>query len=152
MKLSVLANLYGQKSLDETLQILTSLGVHTVEIGAGGYPGKAHCNPEELLADEGKYNEFINTFKKYDVTVCALATHGNALHPDKAIAAQFDKDMRNTILLAEKLGIDLMSYDDEQELSKEEKSYIRKAIILLSAGKSVPEEIKKHLPRKVMAK
>ena len=52
---------------------------------------------------------------------------------------------------AEKLGIDLMGYDDEQELSKEEKSYIRKAIMLLSAGKSVPEEIKKHLPRKVMA-
>ena len=51
---------------------------------------------------------------------------------------------------AEKLGIDLMGYDDEQELSKEEKSYIRKAIILLSTGKSVPEEIKKHLPRKVM--
>ena len=51
MKLSVLANLYGAKSLDETLSILTSLGVHTTEIGAGGYPGKAHCNPEELLAD-----------------------------------------------------------------------------------------------------
>lgn len=51
---------------------------------------------------------------------------------------------------AEKLGIDLMGYDDEQELSREEKSYIRKAIILLSAGKSVPEEIKKHLPKKVM--
>lgn len=51
---------------------------------------------------------------------------------------------------AEKLGIDLMSYDDEQELSKEQKSYIRKAIIFLSAGKAVPEEIKKHLPRKVM--
>ena len=52
MKLSVLANLYGAKSLEETLQILTSLGVHTAEIGAGGYPGKAHCNPAELLADE----------------------------------------------------------------------------------------------------
>ena len=50
---------------------------------------------------------------------------------------------------AEKLGIDLMSYDDEKELTKEEKSYIRKAIMLLSAG--VPAEIKKHLPRKVMA-
>ena len=52
MKLSVLANLYGAKSLEETLQILTSMGVHTVELGAGGYPGKAHCNPAELLADE----------------------------------------------------------------------------------------------------
>ena len=39
MKLSVLANLYGTKTLEETLQILTSLGIHTVELGAGGYPG-----------------------------------------------------------------------------------------------------------------
>ena len=51
MKLSVLANLYGTKSLEETLRILTGLGVHTVELGAGGYPGKAHCNPAELLVD-----------------------------------------------------------------------------------------------------
>ena len=106
MKLSVLANLYAAKSLDETLQILTGLGVHTVEIGAGGYPGKAHCNPEELLADPKKFDEFVATFKKYDVEICALAAHGNALHPDKTIAAQFDKDFRNAVLLAEKLGVD----------------------------------------------
>ena len=56
MKLSVLANLYGSKSLDETLSILSGLGVHTAEIGAGGYPGKAHCNPAELLADSKKYD------------------------------------------------------------------------------------------------
>ena len=106
MKLSVLANLYGSKSLDETLAILTGLGVHTVELGAGGYPGKAHCNPEELLADEAKYEAFVATLKKYDVTVCALAAHGNALHPDATIAAQFDKDFRNAVLLAEKMGVD----------------------------------------------
>mgnify|MGYP001087736316 CR=1 FL=1 len=65
MKLSVLANLYGNKPLDEALQIITGLGVHTVELGAGGYPGKAHCNPEELLADQTKYDAFIDTLKKY---------------------------------------------------------------------------------------
>ncbi len=106
MKLSVLANLYGNKSLDETLQILTGLGVHTVELGAGGYPGKAHCNPAELLADEQKYEAFMATLRKYDVEVCALATHGNALHPDPAIAKQFDTDFRNAVLLAEKMGVD----------------------------------------------
>ncbi len=106
MKLSVLANLYGAKSLDETLKILTSLGIHTVEIGAGGYPGKAHCDPEALLADDSAYEEFVATFKKYDVDICALAAHGNALHPDPAIAAQFDRDFKNAVLLAEKLGVD----------------------------------------------
>ena len=106
MKLSVLANLYGSKSLDETLSILSGLGVHTAEIGAGGYPGKAHCNPAELLADAKKYDEFVATFKKYDVEICALAAHGNPLHPNKEIAAQYDEDFRNAVLLAEKLGVD----------------------------------------------
>ncbi|MBE6556555.1 MAG: sugar phosphate isomerase/epimerase [Ruminococcaceae bacterium] len=106
MKLSVLANLYGEKCLDETLQILTGLGVHTVEIGAGGYPGKAHCDPEALLASPKKYEEFINTFKKYDVSVCALACHGNPLHPNAHIAKQFDTDFKNAVLLAEKMGVD----------------------------------------------
>ena len=106
MKISVLANLYGQKSLDEALAIITGLGVHTVELGAGGYPGKAHCNPAELLADPAKYDAFIATLKKYDVSVCALACHGNAVHPDPEIAAAFDKDFREAVLLAEKMGID----------------------------------------------
>ena len=64
MKLSVLINLYGHKTLDETLKIMAEQGVTTVEVGAGGYPGKAHCNPAELLADETKLEEFKNTFKK----------------------------------------------------------------------------------------
>ncbi|MBQ3064433.1 MAG: sugar phosphate isomerase/epimerase [Clostridia bacterium] len=106
MKLSVLANLYGAKPLDETLALLSALGVTTVEIGAGGYPGKAHCDPAALLADAKKYDEFAATFAKYGVTICALAVHGNALHPDKAVAAQFDTDFRNAVLLAEKLGVD----------------------------------------------
>ena len=106
MKLSVLANLYGSKPLDEALKIISSLGVHSVEIGAGGYPGKDHCNPAELLADEKKFNEFVATFKKYDVEICALACHGNPVHPDKEIAKSFHDDMTNAILLAEKLGVD----------------------------------------------
>ncbi len=106
MKLSVLANLYGAKSLDETLSILKGLGVESVEIGAGGYPGKAHCNPEELLSDVDKFYEFEETIRKYGIDICALAVHGNPLHPDKATAESYDRDFKNAVLLAEKLGID----------------------------------------------
>lgn len=106
MKLSVLANLYGAKSLDETLGILTSLGIHTVEIGAGGYPGKAHCNPAELLDDQSKFDEFVATFKRHNVEICALACHGNPVHPNAAEAKAYDEDFCNAVLLAERLGID----------------------------------------------
>jgi sugar phosphate isomerase/epimerase len=106
MKLCVLANLYGNKTLDETLCRLKSLGVEAVEIGAGGYPGKAHCNPAELLADEKKLDEFKATIDKYGLEVAALACHGNPVHPDKAIAKSYDEDFRNAVLLAEKIGVD----------------------------------------------
>ncbi len=106
MKLSVLANLYGAKPLDEALSIISGLGVHTVEIGAGGYPGKAHCNPAELLGDPRKLDEFRETFAKYNVEICALATHGNPLHPQADVADSFHNDFIDTVLLAEKLGID----------------------------------------------
>ena len=106
MKLSVLINLYGTKTLDETLKIMSEQGITTVEVGAGGYPGKAHCDPAALLADEAKLDEFKNTFKKYNITICALAVHGNPLHPDKEIAKSYDTDFKNAVLLAEKLGVD----------------------------------------------
>ena len=106
MKLSVLINLYGNKTLDETLKIMSEQGVTTVEVGAGGYPGKAHCDPAVLLADEAKLEEFKNTFKKYNISICALAAHGNPLHPNKDIAKMYHDDFINAVLLAEKLGVD----------------------------------------------
>ena len=106
MKLCVLANLYANLTLDETLAKLKALGVEAVEIGAGGFPGKAHCDPEKLLADEKALAEFVDTFKKYDIELAALACHGNAVHPDKAIAESFHKDFVNAVLLAEKIGVD----------------------------------------------
>ena len=106
MKLSVLANLYGNLSLNEALKKLHALGIESVEIGSGGYPGKAHCDPAVLLNDVDAFRRFQETFRKYDMEICALSTHGNAVHPNKQIAMDFDRDFRNTVLLAEKLGVD----------------------------------------------
>ena len=106
MKLCVLENVYGNKTLEESLTILTGLGVHTVEIGAGGYPGKAHCDPEILLHDEKKLQEFKDAFVRADLPIGALSAHGNAVHPDKAVAKAFHEDFENAVLLAEKLGVE----------------------------------------------
>ncbi len=106
MKLSVLANLYGDKTLEQTLAVMQSLGVDTVEIGAGGYPGKNQCDPAVLLKDEAAYNKFTEAFKTYGVSICALACHGNPVHPQEEIAKSFDSDFRDAVLLAEKLGVD----------------------------------------------
>ena len=106
MKLSVLSNLYGDRPLADVLAHFRDLGVEMVEIGCGGYPGKAHCDPDVLLNDEGKLEEFRALFAAYGIGICALSCHGNAVHPNKEIAAAFDRDFRNCVLLAEKLGVD----------------------------------------------
>ena len=55
MKLGVFSALYGGLTFDEALAKLKSLGVESVEIPAGGYPGKSHCDPEALLSDRDAF-------------------------------------------------------------------------------------------------
>ncbi len=106
MKLGVFTTLLSNLSLEEALKYFTSLGIEMVEIGCGGYPGNAHADPEILLHDEAKFNEFTALLKKYNVGVSALSCHSNPVHPNKEEAAAADKTIRNTILLAEKMGLD----------------------------------------------
>ena len=58
MKLGVITVLLGNKPFDEALGYLASLGIEELEVGCGGYPGKAHCDPAVLLNDENALNEF----------------------------------------------------------------------------------------------
>ena len=106
MKLGVFTCLLQNLPLEEALKYFKSLGIEMIELGCGGFPGNAHCDPETLLNDENKFNEFVSTIKKYDMEISALSCHGNPVHPDKEKAAAFDKTIRDTILLAEKLGLD----------------------------------------------
>ena len=105
MKLGVLTNMLGELPLEEALQYFTSLGSERVEIGAGGFPGKQHADPAVLLNSETEFQKFQDTLKKYNVQISAISCHGNPVHPDRAVAEKFDQEMRDAILLAEKLGV-----------------------------------------------
>lgn len=109
MKLGVFTTLLSDKSLDEALEYLTQKGVQAVEIGCGGYPGKSHADPKVLLNDERKLEEFKATIEKYKVTISGLSAHGNPVHPNAEIAKKFDEELTDAILLAEKLGVDVVN-------------------------------------------
>ena len=106
MKLSVFAVLLQDQPFDKACEYLASLGVQAVEIGCGGFPGKAHCDPKDFLAHPEKIDQMKATLEKYHLEIAALSTHGNAVHPDKAVAKAFHEDFENAVLLAEKLGVD----------------------------------------------
>ena len=104
MKLGVLTVALGELPFEEACKFLVQRGVQMVEIGCGGFPGKAHCDAAELLADDEKCKAFQETLAKYGLEISALSSHGNMVHPDQAVAARFEEDFTNAILLAEKLA------------------------------------------------
>jgi len=106
MKLGVLTVLLSNMTLEEALKKLKPLGVQTVELGSGGYPGTAHANAAELTENPTKIDELVSLVKSYGMEISAFSCHGNPVHPQKDIADSFDRDFRNTVILAEKAGVD----------------------------------------------
>lgn len=106
MKLGVFTVLLGRKSLKDALGYLSEAGVQAVEIGTGGFPGKAHANPDELLSDKTKIEEFKSLIQDHGMIISALSCHGNPVHPQKEIAESFHDDFEKTVILAEKLGVE----------------------------------------------
>lgn len=109
MKIGIVTNMLQDKSLEEVLKYLKSVGIQMIEPGCGGFAGKSHVNPAKLLADPEALEEFKNIVQKYDMEISALSCHGNPIHPDKEKAEAYHMDMKNAVLLAEKLGIDTIT-------------------------------------------
>ena len=105
MKLGVFNPILAGMSFEDAMKYLADSGVQAVEIGCGGFPGKAHCDPAVLLNDEAELEKFKAVLEKNHLEISALSTHGNAVHPDPAIAKQFHDDFVGAVLLAEKLGV-----------------------------------------------
>jgi len=108
MKLGVLTVLFSDQPLEKVLDMVAEAGCQCVELGCGNYPGNAHCNPAELLADEGKINQLKDLVASKGLEISALSCHGNPLHPNEAIANENIEVMKKTVQLAPKLGVEVV--------------------------------------------
>lgn len=99
---------YNDLSADAMLEKISALGIEAIEIGTGGYPGSPHCPVEELLADSAKLRAWKKKFEDKDIRVATLSCHGNPVHPDEAVAARDAQTFQRTVLLAERLGVQVI--------------------------------------------
>jgi len=104
MRVGVFTALLSQLSLDDVLKKLTGLGVTTVELGTGNYPGDPHCKLS-MLQNKTELNDFKLKLSDNGISISALSCHGNPLHPNAEFAKANQEVNRKTILLAEKLGV-----------------------------------------------
>jgi sugar phosphate isomerase/epimerase len=104
MRVGVFTPLLSQLPLEAVLKTLSDLHINTVELPTGNYVSGDHCKLT-MLENGSALAEFKKMLNDHGFSISALSSHGNPLHPDKALAKQFQEVSRKTILLAEKLGV-----------------------------------------------
>jgi sugar phosphate isomerase/epimerase len=108
MRLGLVTEAFADRSLAELLDWLAreAPAITDLEIDAGGYAPQAHCDRAALLADPQERRRWAASIEDRGLRVGALNAWGNPLHPDPAIAARHDADLRETIRLAAELEVD----------------------------------------------
>ncbi len=107
MKVGVFTPLLSSFSLEAVLRTLKVLNIQTVELGTGNYPGNAHCKLS-MLENASELADFKKILADNGASISALSCHGNPLHPDKNRAKQAQETSRQTVLLAQKLGVPIV--------------------------------------------
>lgn len=109
MQIGVLTAVLSDRSRDDAFEYLSELGVETVELGTGGFTGPDHLSREALLEEKDQQEDLHELLETNDLSISALATHNNPLHPDDARAERADTELREAIRLADQLGVDTVT-------------------------------------------
>jgi sugar phosphate isomerase/epimerase len=104
MRVGLFTALFSKLSLDEVIKKIEPLGIRTLELGSGNFPGDPHVKLEWLNAPS-KLKDFKQKLDDHGITISALSCHGNPLHPGGRLAEESRETSRKTILMAEKLGV-----------------------------------------------
>ena len=104
MKLAICTDVFTDLSYTDMLDKVKSLGIDAVEMTAGCWGARKHCNTAELLADEGKRKEFMGELEKRGMRISALNTSCNPLWPSKT-GEEYKKSMYDCATLAGLLGV-----------------------------------------------
>ncbi len=109
MKLGVLTVLFQDEPFEPMLDHVAEMGLQAVELGAGGWPGDAHCKPGVLLNDKQALRAFRKAVEKRGLFISGLSCHGNPLHPNAEIAAGYDRSYRDVVCLASELQVPVVN-------------------------------------------
>jgi sugar phosphate isomerase/epimerase len=105
MRLGIFTVSFRDRPLAEVLPELAALGIESVELGTGNYPGSEHCPPDKLLDNPGAQSALLELVDANGMTISALSQQGNPLHPHHEIAAASHEVWRKTVKLAAQLGV-----------------------------------------------
>jgi sugar phosphate isomerase/epimerase len=104
MKLGVMSALFTGMPFDDVLAYCAEVGLDAIELPVGCYPGAPFFDPGAVLASPAKQKEIKDKLRDHDLTLSALAVHGNPVHPGKTHAKRDHDAFVTAVKLAPKLG------------------------------------------------
>lgn len=105
MKIGIFTALFGDKTLNETLDIVKAEGIEAVEFGAGAYPGSSHLAVDKLLESQAERDALLKAVGDRGLSISAISVHGNPIHPNKAVAQEHHEVFVKAVKLAAALGV-----------------------------------------------
>jgi sugar phosphate isomerase/epimerase len=105
VKLGIITSALLRLDLEPALEYVAGLGAQAVELGCGGFHIPKFCDLDLLLADAGARRLWLDVFASRGIEISALALHGDPLSPDQAVAAEYDRQFRQSCELAALIGV-----------------------------------------------
>lgn len=109
MRIGVFTALWGSLPLEQALDKAAAFGLTAVEIGVGGYPGEGHAPVADLLKSQTMRDEWLGKITERGLILSAVSCHNNPLHPDKTVAQEADRVLKNAFDLASQLGVNIVN-------------------------------------------
>jgi sugar phosphate isomerase/epimerase len=106
MKLGIMSGGIAALGWDKALAYCKELGLEAIELPCGGYARSPLIDVEALSSDAGLLRKIKDDVARHGLVISALSCHGNAVHPDDAIARAHERSHDLTVRLAPKLGVD----------------------------------------------
>ncbi|KTR87014.1 sugar phosphate isomerase/epimerase family protein [Leucobacter chromiiresistens] len=107
MKLGVYNAILHDRSLPEAIAVVRDLGLAGIELNSGGFLPATHIPTlDQIIASDAARDDFLGVFAGTGVSIAGLNCNGNPLHPNPVIGDAHARDVRRSILLAERLGQD----------------------------------------------
>ncbi|MGO1319286.1 MAG: sugar phosphate isomerase/epimerase family protein [Galactobacter sp.] len=105
MKLGLYNAILHDRSLEEAIAFVSSVGLTGLELNSGGFLPAVHIPTyDDILVSDAARDDFLGVFEGTGVGIAGLNANGNPLHPTRAIGDKHAEDIRRSILLAERLG------------------------------------------------
>lgn len=105
MKIGIFTDGLLHLAFEPALDKIAELGIQAIEIGTGNFSPAPHCDMAKLLHDDKALAAYQKAISSRGLEISGLNCSGNPLHPRKDKGQHDSQVVRDTMLLAERMGI-----------------------------------------------